>query len=65
MINMLNHGLKFCILPFKIDIIHRDGLNFLEKGKLEDIFEETKEKLIVQLHSAVEKINNFKNENTK
>jgi 5-methylcytosine-specific restriction enzyme subunit McrC len=61
----LSEGQIIRIFPFKIDIIHKDGLSFLEKGKLEDIFEETKEKLIVQLHSAVEKINNFKNENTK
>lgn len=56
----LSEGKVIRIFPYKVDIIHKDGLGFEEKGKLEDVFEETKEKLILQLHTAVEKINNFK-----
>jgi 5-methylcytosine-specific restriction endonuclease McrBC regulatory subunit McrC len=56
----LSDGKLIRIFPFKVDIIHNEGLSFEEKGKLEDIFEETREKLILQLHTAVEKINNFK-----
>lgn len=52
------------IHPFKVDIVHEDGLAMEVNGKLENIFEKTNEKLILQLNNIVKKIK-FKNYETK
>lgn len=44
------------IHPFKVDIIHKDGLSMKVNGRLEEIFEETKELLVKQLMNSVLKI---------
>jgi 5-methylcytosine-specific restriction endonuclease McrBC regulatory subunit McrC len=41
------------IHPFKVDIVHADGLELEVSGKLENIFEFSMNKLILQLNNAV------------
>jgi 5-methylcytosine-specific restriction enzyme subunit McrC len=41
------------IHPFKVDIVHSDGLELEVSGKLESIFETSMNKLILQLNNAV------------
>ena len=44
------------VFPFKINICHEERLNISAIGKLENVFEKTKEKLIFQLNESVRKI---------
>lgn len=45
--------------PFKVDIIHEDGLDMEVNGKLENLFEDANNKLIEQLNNAVTHIKNY------
>jgi 5-methylcytosine-specific restriction enzyme subunit McrC len=45
------------IHPCKVDIVHENGLAMDVNGKLENMFEKTNEKLILQLNNIVKKIN--------
>jgi 5-methylcytosine-specific restriction enzyme subunit McrC len=47
------------IHPFKVDIIHEDGIKMEVNGKLESLFENAKTKLIEQLNNAVYTIRNY------
>lgn len=47
------------IHPFKVDIVHEDGLQMDVNGKLENLFEKTNIKLVHQLNNAIKRINNF------
>lgn len=44
------------IHPFKVDIVHEDGLKMNVEGKLEKLFENTNKKLIQQLNYMVKNI---------
>ena len=44
------------IHPFKVDIVHSEGLNLVVSTKLELLFEETNQNLIIQLNNVIEKI---------
>lgn len=44
------------IHPFKVNIIHEDGLEMEVNGKLENIFEKANEKLIQELNIIIKKI---------
>ena len=52
-------GLVIRIHPFKVDIIHSNSLELDMNGKLENIFELTKLRLIQQLHDAIRTIMSF------
>jgi 5-methylcytosine-specific restriction enzyme subunit McrC len=47
------------IHPFKVDIVHSEGLELEVSGKLENIFELASQKLVGQLNNSVRKIKNF------
>ena len=47
------------IHPFKVDIVHSDGLELDVSGKLESLFESASEKLAMQLNNSVKKIKNI------
>lgn len=47
------------IHPFKVDIIHEDGIKMEVNGKLESLFENANTKLIDQLNDAVNIIKNY------
>jgi len=44
------------IHPFKVDIVHTEGLELNLSYKLETLFEDTSRKLIIQLNSAINQI---------
>ncbi len=44
------------IYPFKVDIVHEDGLKMEVNGKLENLFAKSNEKLVQQLNNVVKKI---------
>jgi 5-methylcytosine-specific restriction enzyme subunit McrC len=44
------------IHPYKVNIVHEDGLAMEVNGKLENLFEKTNEKLILQLNNIVKNI---------
>ena len=48
------------IYPFKVDIIHEDGLAMGVDVKLENLFEKANQKLIYQLNNLVKTIKNVK-----
>lgn len=47
------------IHPYKVDIVHEDGLALEVNGKLENIFEKANEKLILQLNNVVKNIKQY------
>jgi 5-methylcytosine-specific restriction enzyme subunit McrC len=47
------------IHPFKVDIVHTEGLELNLSYKLETLFEDTSRKLIIQLNSAINQIKLF------
>ena len=47
------------IHPFKVDIVHNDGLELEVSGKLENLFESASHKLINQLNDSVKTIKNI------
>lgn len=47
------------IHPYKVNIIHEDGLAMEVNGKLENLFEKTNEKLIHQLNNVVKNIKQY------
>ena len=47
------------IHPFKVDIVHSDGLELVVSGKLENLFESANQKLIRQLNDSVKLIKNI------
>jgi 5-methylcytosine-specific restriction enzyme subunit McrC len=47
------------IHPFKVDIVHSDGLELEVSGKLENLFESAHQKLINQLNDSVKTIKNI------
>jgi 5-methylcytosine-specific restriction enzyme subunit McrC len=47
------------IHPFKVDIVHSDGLELEVSGKLENLFESASQKLIDQLNGVVTAIKNI------
>lgn len=51
-------GTSIRIFPFKVDITHEDGLKMQPNGKLEEIFQDAREKLVKQLLDSVLKIKN-------
>jgi 5-methylcytosine-specific restriction enzyme subunit McrC len=47
------------IHPFKVDIVHSDGLELEVSGKLENLFESANQKLVKQLNDSVKAIKNI------
>jgi len=47
------------IHPFKVDIVHSDGLELKVSGKLENLFESANQKLVKQLNDSVKAIKNI------
>ena len=47
------------IHPFKVDLVHSDGLALDVSGKLEILFNSANEKLVMQLNDSVKKIKNI------
>ena len=47
------------IHPFKVDIVHEDGLELKIDGKLENVFKVANEKLIMQLNNIVKAIKEY------
>jgi len=47
------------IHPFKVDVVHSDGLELEVSGKLENLFESVHQKLINQLNESVKTIKNI------
>lgn len=47
------------IHPFKVNIVHEDGLALDVSGKLENLFESTSQQLINQLNNSVKTISNY------
>jgi 5-methylcytosine-specific restriction enzyme subunit McrC len=47
------------IHPFKVDIVHQDGLELEIDGKLENVFKLANEKLIIQLNKIVKTIKEY------
>jgi 5-methylcytosine-specific restriction enzyme subunit McrC len=47
------------IHPFRVDIVHHEGLELQVTGKLEKIFEEANQKLVEQLNNSVRIIKNI------
>lgn len=47
------------IHPFKMDIVHSDGLELEVSGKLENLFESANQKLVKQLNDSVKAIKNI------
>jgi 5-methylcytosine-specific restriction enzyme subunit McrC len=49
-------GIVIRIHPFKVDIVHIDGLDMDVNGKLENLFNLSSQNLVMQLNNAVKKI---------
>ena len=52
-------GTSIRIHPFKVSIIHEEGINLVADGSLERTFARTKEKLVEELNDCIKKIQNF------
>jgi 5-methylcytosine-specific restriction enzyme subunit McrC len=53
------------IYPFKVDIVHSDGLELEVAGKLEVLFALANQKLVEQLNSTIKKIKSYDNSKNK
>ncbi len=53
------NGKVIRIHPFKVDIVHNDGLEFEASGKLEYLFESASKILVAQLNNSVKSIKNI------
>jgi len=59
-VDEFTNGTVIRIHPFKVDIVHRDGLVLEVSGKLESLFESASNKLVAQLNNSVKTIKSIK-----
>ena len=55
-VDEFTNGITIKIHPFKVNIVHEDGLAFDVSGRLENIFKSSSQKLILQLNDSVKNI---------
>jgi 5-methylcytosine-specific restriction endonuclease McrBC regulatory subunit McrC len=58
-VDEFTNGTTIRIHPFKVNIVHEDGLALEVSGKLENLFESTSQQLINQLNNSVKTISNY------